>query len=482
MTSQRDTSKLYSPSWVLAMAIGSTIGWGSFVLPFDWIQQSGWAGAGIGFLLGGVAILVIAFNYSCVIEAIPVSGGSVAYALASAGRKHAAVAGSSLALGYGSIVALNASAIPLIYRTILPSDNFGVYLYTVAGWDVYLLDVFVSSLSLVVFALVAGRGAKTSGLFQTLAVYTMLLAVLTLFILSITKFESIQNAPSLPFPDGEKPLAAVAAIFAIAPWAFVGFDSIPQIAGELSFSPKKVRKLLVLGILCAASFYIAMIWIIAICTGDNFKRFEGSVWASAEAVSYSLGPMGKWLMILAVTAGVLTGLNGFYTASSRVVQTMSRARMLPAKFGEQDGRFHTPRNALFLIMSICLITPWLGRASLSWIVDMASVGITVSYFYTSLCATKIGFKGQVLGMAVPRGQDSWLVLSGGAGCVLSIAFLLLLVIPGAPGQLSRESFIALVVWAVVAAIIFLIRKDAIMNSPVNKLERDVFFSDTTVRA
>ena len=37
------------------------------------------------------------------------------------------------------------------------------------------------------------------------------------------------------FPVDVPPVAAVATIIAFAPWAYVGFDSIPQLAGEFNF-------------------------------------------------------------------------------------------------------------------------------------------------------------------------------------------------------------------------------------------------------
>ena len=134
----RRSTTLYKPSWVFSMAVGSTIGWGAFVLPFDWVQQSGWLGATIGFIISGGMIAVIGLNFAVTVKFLPVSGGGVAHALAASGRLHCAIAGWSLALGYCSIVALNASAVPLIYRTLNSSSDAGMLLYSVAGWDVYL--------------------------------------------------------------------------------------------------------------------------------------------------------------------------------------------------------------------------------------------------------------------------------------------------------------------------------------------------------
>ena len=48
------------------------------------------------------------------------------------------------------------------------------------------------------------------------------------------------------------------AVVAIAPWAFVGFDSIPQAAEEFNFSPKKANGIMIITIVFGAFVYIAV--------------------------------------------------------------------------------------------------------------------------------------------------------------------------------------------------------------------------------
>lgn len=53
--------KSFLPLWVFAMALGSAIGWGAFILPFDWMTASGLGGALIGLAIGGGLIPIIGF-------------------------------------------------------------------------------------------------------------------------------------------------------------------------------------------------------------------------------------------------------------------------------------------------------------------------------------------------------------------------------------------------------------------------------------
>lgn len=45
------------------MALGAAIGWGAYILPFDWMQKAGLAGTAIGFVIGGLMIAIIGLSY-----------------------------------------------------------------------------------------------------------------------------------------------------------------------------------------------------------------------------------------------------------------------------------------------------------------------------------------------------------------------------------------------------------------------------------
>ena len=74
-------------------------------------------------------------------------------------------------------------------------------------------------------------------------------------------------------------------IVAVAPWAYVGFDSIPQTAEEFNFSPNKTFKLIV--------------YQRRVCRNDFIHRL---------AFGY-IGFGG--VLAIAIIMGIFTGLNGF---------------------------------------------------------------------------------------------------------------------------------------------------------------------------
>jgi amino acid transporter len=209
------------------------------VLPTDWLGTAGPLGTILGLLIGGALMCLIAVSYGFLIRTFPVSGGEYAYTFSAFGRTHAFVCGWFLTLGYISIVALNASAMALLFRRVVPALVEWVPLWQVAGWDVYLGEVVVASLALLAFAWLNVRGSTLSGRLQYAFCLVMLLGVALLLIGVVLHPETPWSNLSPAFPDGTAPVAAVLAIVAIAPWAYVGFDNIPQAAEEFDFSPAR---------------------------------------------------------------------------------------------------------------------------------------------------------------------------------------------------------------------------------------------------
>lgn len=203
----------------------------------------------------------------------------------------------------------------------------------------------------------------------------------------------------------------------------------------------------------------------SIAVGTHLDAYEGEPWPPAAAISEVMGPAGLVLMVVAVSAGVLTGLNGFFTAASRVLFTLGRANLVSSRLGELNGKQRTPRNAILLVCAVCLVAPWFGRAALTWVVDMSSAGITVAYFYTCFCAWKIARTGQVPGMSKAIAPNKFYEYFALAGCVLSIGFLALLFVPGSPGMLGTAPLIALVVWIVLGLASWAIKRRQLEDVP-----------------
>lgn len=463
-SSRRKLKKTLKPSWVFAIALGSSVGWGAFILPGDWIKESGPLGAMIGLFIGALLMMVIASSYGVMIKKFPVSGGGFTYAFIAAGKVWAFICGWFLSLGYLSIVALNASAFTLLLKFLAPDFMNQHYLYSIAGWDVYAPEIIIASALILLFAFINSTGTSVSGQIQF---YFSLLLIGGVVILGVFTFgvadQPLQNLK--PYFNGNQSiLTSILVIVAIAPWAYVGFDNVPQAAEEFKFSPRKATMLIVASLFTSALIYAIMIGLTAWTFPDFSATGESNLWLTGDIVVSALGLIGLVVMAIAIIMGIFTGLNGFYMSASRLLFSMARARALPNVFRVITKKKQTPIWGIWFVAFITLPMPWFGRQALSWIVDMSSTGVSVAYLFTCLAAYKIlAWKQEPAGREIAPVKKALALI----GIMASSAFLALLLIPISPAALSMPSYVMLLIWAIVGGGFY-----AVMQKRYNSLSQE----------
>lgn len=268
-------------------------------------------------------------------------------------------------------------------------------------------------------------------------------------------------------------LTGIIAIIAIAPWAFVGFDNIPQAAEEFNFPPKKAFKLIIYSLIVAAALYSFMIIATAVAVPWQ-QLVEGKpIWGTGDVVSDTLGGIGIILLAVSLLMGIFTGLNGFYVSTSRLMFAMGRAKVIPTVFSKLHPKYGTPYIGIIFTCAFCLIAPWFGRPVLLWIVDMSATGVTIAYFYTCFTAYKL-FKwnetsGPVNGEIAPVKKFFALI-----GALSGITFLGLLLIPASPSALGTPSLVALAVWVGLGIVFYLFKRKEYHRIPKDKLDYYIF--------
>jgi amino acid transporter len=262
------------------------------------------------------------------------------------------------------------------------------YLYSVAGWDVYLPEVLISSAILIIFALINTTGTSVSGRIQF---YFSVLLIAGVILLGAFTFgvagNPLENMKPL-FSGNQSIIVSILVILAIAPWAYVGFDNVPQAAEEFDFSPRKATVLIVLSLFTSFLIYAIMIGLTA-WTFPKMSEVSGNLWLTGDVVGSALGLGGIIIMAIAIIMGIFTGLNGFYMSASRLLFSMARARALPDMFRTITKKYQIPVWGIWFVAFITLPMPWFGRQALSWIVDMSSTGVSVAYFFTCFAAYKV---------------------------------------------------------------------------------------------
>lgn len=468
-----------SPMHVWAIAFGCVIGWGSFINPGKkFLPNSGVAGTAIAMALGALVMIIIAFSYAYMVPKYPKAGGEFTFTKMCFGKNMAFICGWFLVVAYLTNVPMNSTAIGLIVDGLDGSADilkWGFH-YTIAGFDVWMGEMILAMGILILFGWLNIIGVQKAAIVQTILSTLLVLCVFTLFIAGLvsSKAKGINMEPIWGFDKGAAMaanvttaeisqfahvgtagiLSAVLATFAIAPWAFVGFDAIPQAAEEFNFSFKKVSYIMIVAIVFGCFVYTSNNTVAAAALENWPDRVMAGDWVLLIAAEELLGTFGKVLIGLGVSCAVLSGIMGFYLASSRLMYSMSRDGYLPEWFCKVDAKYGTPKNAMIFCIIVSLSGPILGREALGWFVDMSAIGASIGYFFT--CASTL--------VTLRRDGDGTGFLKAMAvtGVVSSVAFMILqlIPIPGLSGiHFGTESYIMLIVWSLMGLVFYLKQRE-----------------------
>ncbi len=474
-TNEGELKRQLNPMHVWALAFGCVIGWGSFINPGKkFLPNSGVAGTAIAMLMGAGVMVIIAFSYAYMVPKYPQAGGEFTFTKNCFGKKWAFVCGWFLTVAYLTNVPMNSTAIGLIVDGLDGSADilkFGFH-YSVAGFDIYMGEMLLASAILLLFGYLNIIGVHKAAFVQTILSVLLVLCVFSLFLGAVfsPKAEAVNMEPLWGFDKIKAAqagavtseiseyahkgtrgiISAILATFAIAPWAYVGFDTIPQAAEEFNFSFKKVSFIMLIAIAFGCFVYISNNTVAALALENWPERVMAGEWVVLVAAEELLGIWGKILVGVGVSCAVLSGIMGFYLASSRLMYSMSREGYLPQWFGHVDSKYGTPKNAMIFCMIVSLSGPVLGREALGWFVDMSAIGASIGYFFTS-AATLVTLR---------RDKDGtkFLKVMALMGVVFSLIFMVLqlIPIPGLSGvNFCRESYIMLIAWSSIGIVFYI---------------------------
>lgn len=425
----------------IAISVGAIIGWGAYVMPGDlFLPQSQLLGSSVAIIIGTLAIYMVAQAYINLLTQTPEhESGGIYWIEKYLNKKHAYVYGWGVAIGYISIVALNISAVALLLRYLLPSSLQIGYLYTSAGWEVYASEVFLCSAAIILFSYINLRGVQVGAKIQLYIALFMIVSVAALFFGSLWVTPVTQ--PFLPTDMQSSSITNLAwlPILAVMPWAYVGFETTPQISKSISDSKTKTKSIILISLVAGILFYFLINYFTALNMNFDYQAIKDSNWATGEGVHNRIGSIGIWLLSIAMIGSILSGINGFILSSVKLLESMGDSSLLPSIFTNNNHDF-SKKKTVMLICLVCLFSPWLGRNYLLDIVSMASLGITIGFAYvTSADLINERNKNQA-------GLLNYLAV------LVSLIFISLLLLPFSPAALSLNAYILLAVFIILGAI------------------------------
>ena len=438
-----------------ALSFGCSVGWGAFVMPgTTFLPIAGPLGTAIGLGLGGLVMFVLAVNFHYLMNRYPDCGGIYTYTKKAFGYDQGFLSAWFLILTYIAIIWANATALPLIARAVLGDVfRFG-YLYEIAGYPIYIGEILLSGFVLVLATAVCFF-RKLSAWMQVLLAGILFCGVILCFAAAASSGSCTGTFTPAFVPD-RSPANGVFTIFALAPWAFVGFESITHSAAEAKFSLKRSFRVMLAAVLTASVAYILLSLLAVKALPDgcgswteyitNLDQYTGKAGLPTFFAAHTaLGNAGTMLLGVSALGAIFTGLIGNYIALSRLLCALSDDGLFPAWFGSRTQGY-VPNKALLSIMGISLLLPFFGRTAISWIVDVTTVGATIAYALASASAWKLS----------RQNHETKYAVIGLAGVMISILFALEFLIPNllSISTLSMESYLILTIWSMLGFLYF----------------------------
>lgn len=458
-------------SWdILVIAFGAMIGWGWVINSGDWITTAGFAGSMIAMLIGGTMVLFVGLTYAELTSAMPQCGGEHVFSYRAMGANGSFVCTWMIVLGYVATAAFEAAALPTVITYLFPNFN-QVYLYTIAGKDIYLTSVLLGVGFAVLITYINMRGAKTAAIFQTVLTAIIAIAGILLIVGSAVNGDSSNITGQMWEASTGNTLGSVFKVACMTPFLFIGFDVIPQAAEEIDVPYKKVGRIMLLSIFLAIAWYLLIVF--AVCNimpqsaiAQEMNSQNGLVSAKAIEIAFNSPMMGK-VLILGGVCGIITSWNSFLMGGSRALYSMGEALMVPAFLGKL-GKNKTPEAALILCGIACCAAPFFGRGVLVWLVDAASFGCVIAYMFVSISFC-------ILRKKRPDMERPYRVKFGGfVGfmAVLMAAFMTLLYIVPASfsAALVWQEWVVVGIWLALGVVFYAYSK----NKYGEEFGRDIF--------
>ena len=448
-TQQAGLKSGFTPFGIWAFSIGTSIGWGSFIVTCNtYLQKSGILGTVFGLLIGMAVILVITWNLQHMIRTSPSAGGIYAYEKKVVGKDLGFIAFWFILLTYLAILWANMTSVPLFARFFLgDAFRFGFH-YSIFGYEVWLGEALLSICTIGLVSLICLRSSRVPNAVMTVAASLFTAGFTVCAVIALFNHGSSFSYNPL-YIEGSNAFAQIVRIAAISPWAFIGFENISHFSEEYSFPVKKVRGILIWSVVITTALYLFVSllsisayppeydsWLSYIRDMGNLDGIK-AVPAFYAAYHY-LGQAGVTVLMVSLFAVILTSLIGNLMALSRLLFAAGRDGEASSSLSRVNGN-GAPAKAVLAVLSISVFIPFLGRTTIGWIVDITTIGATIIY----------GLISHAVYMEAKRNSLKVERYTGAAGVVLMVTFMILLLIPGLLpfNAMETESYVLFIVWS-----------------------------------
>jgi amino acid transporter len=426
------------------LAFGSIVGVGWMVVLEQWFRRGGPAGAMLGFLLGGVALIPVVYVYGRLAERMPEAGSEVAYTGAVFPRSVSFATGWAMTLTYVMVCPWETVAMGKIAAYSFPQMKT-FELYHVGGYHFYLPYLLAGLGTVAAITLINYRGVLQSTAFQNVTTFG-LLAIFCIFAPLGLARGSVDNL-SPPFAQEGGAWGGVLSILLvlqIMPYYLTGFETIPKCAEEAAedFAARRFLPVMFLALGVATVFYVSVPGIVALL--QPWESLKNVPFATAVAFENAFGwPWLVRLMMVGVVLSLLKVFNGNFLAATRLLYAMGSRDLLGGPLGRIHPDYRTPAAAILLVGAVTALTALLGETILEPISEVGSFTCALGWL-----ATCLAYCSGAAGKLSPR---DWAM--GLMGVVVAGSFVVIVA-----AGFGRWEWLASAGWAVCGLVLWLTRR------------------------
>src|SRR5438874_5081696 len=395
---RRDLGAVESYATLLGMLIGA----GIFTVTSDAWELTG-SSVILGYLLLAPAILATSVAYSIFLST-PLGrepGGEYTHLSRTFG-------------GYGAaFVGVWLKIISYIGALAYLAFAFGDYLVELLGGRGSALPISIASL--VFFYAIHVAGVRWFGRIQ---VWMCALLGLSLIVLIVPGVFAIRFANYRPFITHG--LSGFAAALPPLFFAYAGFESLAQTAGEVRDSTEKLPRIFLKGITATMVIYFLMsIVAFGVLPGAQLRASS----APMTAVASRYLPVGAaWFVTLGAVMALSTSLNATMLVPSRVAIMLAEDHLAPRILGKISPRTGTPVIGLTITLIVALALLISGRIGLA--LNIAVFALVVLYFLHSFALLMLPRANPELFRSATLPLPLWLQRTAAVVSLLSMGILI----------------------------------------------------------
>ncbi len=203
-------------------------------------------------------------------------------------------------------------------------------------------------------------------------------------------------------------------------FAYAGFESLAQTAGEVKDSTRRLPRVLLKGISATALIYLLMsIVSFGVLPG---QRLQSSNAPMAEVASVYL-PAGAALFVtFGAIMAIMTALNGTLLVPSRLAILFVEDRLAPRWVGSINRRTATPIRGLTLTLLACVALLISGQFVLA--LTIAVFALIVLYFLHSLIFLLLPRLNPTLYGQIDIGLPRWVLSTSAVVSLIAMGFMI----------------------------------------------------------